>query len=307
MKNILDFDLLKERFIKSYDNEDTQLTIRYILFNDIVKRHEKILGKDLSHFNKDEIINLLGEFGSQSVKTVDSKRSYISQYINFAIKENFLTTGINHANNINFDIIKSLADQRALKNKYITEEELHKLIEDMANPQDQALFLAIFEGVLGEKMCELINLKITDIDEENCILKLITREKKVSRKLINLLLEAHKQGVYYVNNGERISKRTKIGLLNTEYIFKPTSRKDNIEDAVSPFILSSRIKKVATILGNKYLTANSILESGMINLAKKIKSSKDELEQSDYEYICEEHGKNPKMWALAKRLIENID
>ncbi len=306
MINNLDFNLLKQRFINSYDNEDTQLTIKYILFSDVVKRHEKILKKDLSHFNKDEIINLLGEFGSQSVKTVDSKRSYISQYINFAINENFLTTGINHASNINYDIIKSLVDQRALRNKYITEQELHMLIEDMVNPQDQALFLAIFEGVLGEKMCELLNLKISDIDKENCILKLITREKKVSRKLIDLLVEAYEQDEYYSNNGNVKSKRAKIGLLETDYIFKPTNRKDNVEDTASLFVLSIRIKKVASLLGNRYLTANSILESGMISLAKNIRKEKGNLEQSDYEYICVEHGKSPEMWALAKRLIENV-
>ena len=117
----LDFNKLKERFIETYDNEDTQRTVKYILFNDTTIAHENALGKDLSHFNKQEIINLLGEFGSKSLKTVDSKRSYIASYIDFALDQDHLKTGFNYAKNIDIDILKSQVDQDALENKYLFE------------------------------------------------------------------------------------------------------------------------------------------------------------------------------------------
>jgi len=303
---------LKERFMNTGGYaESTKNTIRYVFGK--TYRMEKELNKDIYAFNIDEVNNIFIVLETGTDKSIDTQRSSLIKYVDFCIQQGFVPTMINLFRMHGVEGRKKYVNQIAKEKKFISKDEIIKMTDDCVNKQDKLLSLLLFEGVYGIKFDELVNLKEEDVDFDNNILNLIRddgneRQLKISDKLVSIIKDSLIETEYLPNNGKSTTgkKKTNI-LLNTGYILRPTKHAEN-EGKLKPIVINSRVKRVVNWYGNPYLNPRNIWLSGMLNMAKEIKSlNGKELTREDYEKINDQYGRDKKYWSVTKKeLIDYI-
>lgn len=301
-------DDLKQRFLNKY-HKDTKHYMKNILFADAVRVMEKNKEKDLYKFSREEIIQLIGELSPYSLQAAITQKSVIKKYIDFTLAEGYLHTGINFAKTIKPKDLEKIVSNRMIELKYVTRNEILDIVNSLNNDIDKAFLLLLFEGVKGKQMIEITSLKKGDVDYENKILKLSNRSKpkKISQELVNALYDASKQKEYLVVI-DTSKKKTSFyrELPNTDYIIRSMGLNPN--KPVKYRTLLARLRTIKTEIGNPYLTSTSILQSGMIAYAKKIKEERDlkNLETEHYVEITEWAGKAKSNWFETKRVVSKF-
>lgn len=308
---------LKKAFLDTIKKENTRESKGYILQR--AKPFEEEKGKDICEFNFVELGELWGFFRFPSVTMAFTVISIIAEYIDFCIEKGQSSINYNWAKSYyNLEGIKPFISKVAVKKKVITREGLDEIANFCANFQDSALFYARFEGLGGRAKAEntfeeIRNLKMSDCNTEtNYVIARQdngeTRLVKVSSETMDMFVKAYNQKVYYNNNGQSLAKVKEGELIDSEYIFKTSDVGRAIKDGdnrVTPQLIRRRMKNITNKMGNKFLTASTILLSGMVDCAKQIKAEKGELTREDYEYICEKYGTNTKRWYNVKVAIED--
>ncbi len=149
---------LSENTIKSYQNDLMQLDIYF---------NSKI--KDLTHQDLLQYINSLDTLKTRSIA---HNLTVINSFYNFLCNENIIT--INPCNNIGLP-----KAPKPLPN-YLTEEEITKLLNIKLNTPYDYRNKAILELLYatGLRISELCNLKITDIDLDNALIRVFGKGKK---------------------------------------------------------------------------------------------------------------------------------
>lgn len=307
-----DMQLLKQRFVNQERYQAT--TINYM--ENVLKKAiptEEQCGKDISQFNQEEYNYFLLSLEAKSLASLTVQNSVISKYIEFAIQEGFVPSRINIAELFNRETLRRYVSNIALEKKFITPQELDEIIKECANASDACLFSLMFEGVKGEKFCELINMMGSDVNFETAEIKLrdvndnISRTIKVTQRTLELIQDTLDEQVYVPKNGEQTTtKRSVCYVATTPYVFRPAG-KNKINKASSQLIMR-RLKDMANYYGNPFLTATNIWMSGLITYTKvyKDKEGKTELTMYDYQEICKAYGHNPSNWYNIKTNIENI-
>ncbi|MDD4779157.1 MAG: hypothetical protein PHT02_00940 [Tissierellia bacterium] len=308
---------LKQRFMTTYE-EGTQKSLIFI-FNKSAQL-EYSLGKDIFEFNREELDDLFLLFNSTSKQSVASRFSIIGKYIDFAIEQGFLKTGINLVKNLSGEeyynkYISKIAERR----KILDTKQFDNLEDFCVNDQDAAAIAIIREGARGRQEAEneleeLVNLKIEDcnFDTNEVILTRNngkTRIIAVSDKTMEALKDANAQEIYIRKNGEiddwtKEKKNNKMNLHKTGYIFKPTAKSDFGQ--ITAKALVQRISMIKQLYGNPFITVTNLWLSGMAEYGRKIKTEKGrELEKEDYKEICRRFGHNEVYWSKIKGKIKN--
>lgn len=308
---------LKQRFMATYD-ESTQKSLMYVFQKSA--QLEYSLGKDIYEFNRDEIDDLFRLFDSTSKQSVASRFSIIGKYVDFAIEQGFLKTGINLIKNLSGEeYYEKFVSKVAERRKILSKEQFEDLINYCNNDQDRAIFALLYEGARGRQekensLEELINLKLSDCNFKINEITLIrnngeTRILKVLEETMKTLKSADAQEKYLRKNGEmsdwmKNKKSDKMYLHQNKHILKPTMK--------SPFglitsgTIAQRIASIKELYGNPFISVNNIATSGMVEYGKQIKEQKGrELEKSDYQEICRRFGQNEVYWHKVKARIKN--
>ena len=144
--------------------------------------------------------------------------------------------------------------------------------------------LALFEGIDGEKYCELVNLKMSDFDGNK--VKLCTgRELTVSSKLVSLAKEANETLRYYsiASNGAR-----SFPFLEEDVIIKNYPNcKSNDPYAKSKRIYGRVSRNLKEMGVKEYMKPKSFLDSGKIDY---INARSKELKMTAREFIYSKEG-----------------
>lgn len=300
---------IKERFISNYPKV-TQTNIRYVFMK--TKDTEEKLNKDLYEFSVDELKILFYALEAKSLLSIEMKVSVIKQYIDWCIAEGYLITGINNAKIFKSENLKQFIKKIAVDTKYLTREELEYLVDKFCvNAQDAVIFELLFQGVKGEQLAEIINLKIDDVDFENNKLTLTDlngtqRTIQVPDRTLRVIQNAIDQEEYYKKNGDPspFVKVETVNIYKNEYVVR-TSRKK--ETQINFQVLYKRIKDIAKLYDKPYITPNSIFISGLIDYAKKLKEklSVKELIMEHYEEISKRFYNDKEKKYQVKRLIKD--
>ena len=288
---------LKEAFLlsKYKENPMTRETTRYI-FSSYSYYLENKYQKDLKDFEKDELDELLVKI-AKKVASIDSFQkcfSIINQYIDWAIDNGLKKNDYNPMPDFNKKDYEEYIDK-----KFISEQKLIEIEESLKNYQDKVVLRLIFEGVNGENVSELVNLKIQDVDSKNKRLRLYDdkgRERfiQVSDRCLDLIKKAYDEDIYYYRNGYNEGKRgrRKSKLMQTDHIIKNVLN-GRTQEPVNMNTIYRRIDTIKDILKlPKNLTATDIRNSGMIKMAVDLYKRDGKLTTAHLEEIAEHFGTN---------------
>ena len=242
---------------------------------------EKELNKDLSNFTFYEIIEYYKLLNISSLDSLSVMNSQFSLYTQWCLQENLVKDNQNHFLEINIDIMRGCVNKALFNMKIISKNTILNWVEQLPNPKDQFVLLGLFEGIKGKDFCELLKLKPEDINKNNNTAKLFTgREIKISNKLSSIIDECVLETKYYSITGNN----TKImPLINRGFIIKDyPNAKDNVSDFFAGRKIYNSIMRILNYFDAGFMTANSIYESGKINM---IKEQSKKLKISPKEYI----------------------
>lgn len=295
---------VKERFIiETYENINTQNTMRHNFHR--FKDFEEFYEKDLYAFNYNEMKDLITGMNSKTAKSLDSKISIISSYLEWARKEHYHNNYIKISDLITKSDVRNNISTYAITEQYLkNKEELFNIVDFCVNKQDAVLFVLAYEGVRGVELEEMRNLKVSDCDFENNTLRLTgsydgigisTYERiiTVAPESMKIIKEATQETEYYKSNGN-VNPNCKAPIFKiakSEYVVRYTvSRKNSVSDRVDMQNLNKRIRKIALLYDRPMLQATTLFYSGILHKLSELEKQKGELTVQDYKAINERYG-----------------
>lgn len=264
----------KERFLTTYDNEQTQKTLRNVFYNSELEELRN--GKDLYDFNLTQIGEVIKNSNPHSSVVARATGRFISQYISWAIGEK-LRGNINPLKGVNNEWYDGLVD-KSKKIHWAEDEFYSEIIEKLDNAQDQALVSLIFEGILGKGFSELKEIVYNNINwNKNEITIKRNGENKVfvlSNRTMRYVENAHKSQTYRILNtktGELSDKE----VVSSDYLFKNVKSPRTKEgEPLSLQTFYGRMNSIKEKFDLEYLTPNALRQSGMIKMAAELVNEK---------------------------------
>ena len=163
----------------------------------------------------------------------------------------------------------------------ITKDEVVEITNELVNAQDKFIILALFNGIMGEDMIELRELKVKDIDFEKNIINVAGREVEMDAKFASIAKEAIKQKTYIFQNSDSIHASEDYEInTDSEYVVrvKPTEKNNQGLDSISYSGLRARARKILESIGVKEITPQTLVTSGAIHKLLSIKPVWKQLE-----------------------------
>lgn len=227
-----------------------------------------LMEKKLNNYFKDGIDNITKRdadaFFLEITKnsTYTTARGYIAKLNHIFKKHNIgLTLSINDY---------EIKDRNQPKGIY-SKDEVEVAVENLINPIDKFIVMAIFYGINGDKNAELINLKKSNIDLKNSVICIDGKTIHMDETFKKITIDALKQQeyAYLTSDGD-----TKYYDLNTssEYVIKSKPMK-RTKDGLEPMGVEgfkTRFKNVVASIGLE-TTIGTLEKSGYIEKMYSIK------------------------------------
>lgn len=280
---------IKERFLSTYDNEQTQKTIRNVFFK--TELIESVLDKDVYEFTLEQLNTAITNTNPHSKSVATSTGRFLSQYISFCIENGYRKGNINPLKSVNDEFYENTIDKT--KKIHYSYDEFLELLNDpnLLNNSDKAMLALMFEGIIGEKFSQIRELKYSDIDFDNNTVYVKERDEhlKINEQFMQYLEKACNKTTYFQYNSNT-QEFVEKPLLESGYIFKTVKSPRGVEnEPVKLNVFYSRIHTIKELLEREYLTPNALKQSGMIKMAVDIykqvgKLAYDELAQVGERY-----------------------
>lgn len=225
---------------------------------------EESYGKDACNFVESEILNVFKSLNRSSVGSIYNLKSQLGKYTTYCIEHNLVNDGQNHYYNISTDQINGCVSQTILNDKIITKENMIYYSNLMELDREKYIMWSLFEGIRGDDFKEISMLTIKDIDIDKKEVTTYTgRVVSVSIEFINSAIECNEHLEYRKGEGRLVR------LENSDKIFKLVAKKQTVDrpESVRAGREIYRCMKsvVKSIIGNEYLTATDIVDSGRLH------------------------------------------
>ncbi|MGB2870418.1 hypothetical protein, partial [Psychrobacillus psychrotolerans] len=266
----------------------TRTTMFFSLRN--ATKTERQLNKDLYEMNIDELSVVLSGAKSSTISSVHNYIMSFSRYIDWAYRKGLAVRNINPLSQKDH-VEWGRQFVTSYMNTILTREQIIDMLQELANEIDQAVLLALFEGISGEGFSELLNLKMDDIDEEDgkyfANLKDQNGDKRtieISERLHKLLQLADTQTEYINKNENGTLPQTLYSqLYEGDRIFKKSKRGKVTEDnLLTHLFVNRKFNMFKKVFDNHYLNARDIKKSGICHLAYTLYGEKGKLETEDF-------------------------
>ena len=282
----------KKRFIEKYESLDSKLTLYWQFLK--VAPFEQTKGKDMSEMNNIEIKDLLLSIECSTITSAINHINTYKRYIELTDK-----TDTNPFNT--FSSFSELASEVVAnyKNKRYSKEDLMFMLDELNNYTDQALLLALFEGIKGKSFSELLtlrtsNLKVIDIDDGYRYEAKIYDEGnqdyrtiEISEDLYKLLILADKQEAYRTNNED---ETVETPFNDSEFIFKKGKKgKQDGSVVLDRHFITRKFVFFKKFFGNTHLTADDIVQSGMMYKAYELFKKNNKIGKQELLIIGEQY------------------
>lgn len=199
---------MKEGFIKDYmRSRVVAKTSLYGLFRKVEPYEEK-LGKDCSQFTKEEILEIFKKFKAKSVYVLLNYNTILKAYCAWRKYYHGLENDIAYES-ITTEMLKPLIPEDA--NKVLSREEVTEIEDQLYNWTDKAICEALFEGLSGNSMRDLIGIESNMIDHKAKQLHLPDgRIFDLTDRLYDFLIKAFEE-TEYVCYGESMRVKKLFG------------------------------------------------------------------------------------------------
>lgn len=256
----------KERYIDFKAASSTYEKDYFDLFFNKSEPYENELDKDLSNFSFEEIEDMYKRLNIVSIERLRSYHAIYSGYSAWCLSERLITDNQNHYTEIQNNELKKYANKLALDSKIISREQLLHLINHIRNPREQFMMIALFEIGKSKDFQELINAKFSDINIEQKTISLFNgRVVKVSDEFIYYARSANTTLEYNGQKG-RIDQ-----LIDDGKIIKKSKNVIHDDDFNEGRRIYYALKRVVDEMNlSKWITPNSLAESGKIHMIKEI-------------------------------------
>ena len=242
-----------------YGNEVLAPRVLERLFEKIDK-YEQRVGKDCSEFSSKEALAYFTLNNDRSLSVITNKYSILSDYADWCLNNGLLRDGKNHYLEINMDALKKCVNKEKMKKSILTRREVLDGIENLQNPRDKFIILAIFEIGVKRHFEDIRNIKLSDFDDNNK-LNLGNRTVTVTDKLHQLAKEA--DGVMeYIYTNQKV-----YTLIDSEYVVKYVA---NIRsgDSDEGKKLMMIIRRLLIYLGWDNIIPRDLALSGMLHMIR---------------------------------------
>ncbi|MBT2759907.1 site-specific integrase [Paenibacillus sp. ISL-20] len=292
----------KEMFLNKL-NKNTRAAYERVLNR--AKTLEEQFEKDLYDFNIYEVERLIHYLNPGTLSSVTASASIIQTYIRWGIEQDLRANNLNPLDAIIGDDFYAKFIDKTNKTIF-SKEEIEDITGGLVNFQDSAIVQCIFEGVVGKRYSEILNLTRSDIDESTGIVtlkneidesKVEERKIKLSDDLIKMLIKAAEERIYHKNNGhpsENIKAPT-ADLADSEFVFRNAMLNTKESGRADYHLIFRRLKKIAEWNQQPYLTGINIRNSGMLYMASKFYyKNYCELGKTEIDAVCA-HFNIPKL------------
>lgn len=281
---------IKEKFLNTYDNEQTQKTIRNVFAKTYLI--ENTLDKDMYEMNIEDLGRCIANTEPHNVGVARSNGRFISQYISHCTEIGLRKSNLNPLKTIDLTWYNNFVDRN--KKIYYSKSEFLELLGSMLNAQDQSFLILCWNGISGKSFSQLKDLKYSDINFETN--EVYVKERNVNIKIdqdfMPYLQKANDQDTYYTYNPETNEHNESL-LLPSPYLFKnlksPRSR-ENVPVAASVFY--TRLTNIRNEFDLEYLTPNSLKMSGMVALSVELFKEHGVLRYEQFAEIGEKYDYN---------------
>lgn len=278
------------------------------------KKYEELYNKDLSEFNLEQIDNVLHELEPLTESASHVNGRIITAYIDWCIDNNNASVENNELKEKPMSYFKRFVDEEV--ELYFTKTTIDKIVDDCNNSQDAVIIKLLFEGVQGNALAEIRNMKkehVYDAIGNNNIIKLYdedcsVRELQLEERTISLIVEAMEQLEYLKKNGEIEDESIGLitNLVDNDYVIRTSiTRTDSKNRPVDKMVIYRRIKIINDLFGYKYLTAKNIVRSGIIYKGSLKLINNNDLNKDDYIEICKDYNIN-NWYPVKKYCNKNI-
>lgn len=199
---------MKEGFIKDYlKSRVVAQTSLYSLFRK-VEPFEEEFGKDCSRFTKEEVLNMYREFKARSKFTLLNYNVILKAYCAWMKYYHGLENDITY-DEITTEMIEPLVPDDA--KKVLSREEITDIEDQLYNWTDKAIIEALFEGLSGNSMRDLVGIEANMINHKDKQLYLSDgRVFDLTNRLYEFLVKSLDEEEY-VCYGESLRVKKLIG------------------------------------------------------------------------------------------------
>lgn len=288
---------LKYKFL---ENESEATAYSYAFVFDKSYLMEKMLDKDLYNFTSEEIIQVLEGADYSSHNSVEMAFRVIDKYIGYAIYNGKVNSSMKVTDTINKDMLYKFVNTST---KVLwSDKEIEEIVSNLVNYQDKAMIMGLNEGISGNDLgyTELLNLKLSDLNEDDCTVRLYNekfgeeRILEISKKTMSLLRSAALENTYLSKNGMSTGYKSEIELVKSPYIFRTAhsgkSASDTTDEKASKFLITRRFTAIQEALELNNLNAKNVRNSGMLKMAKDLYVEEGKLETPQLTKIAQRYG-----------------
>lgn len=288
----------KEEFIKDYlRSRIVAATSLSGTFNKVAVFEER-LDKDCSQFTKDEIINMYKRFGAKSVSVLENYNVYLKNYTAFRIYYGKIDNA-NEYENINKSMLAQCLDPELQKQIYLSREQLNDIEDELFNYTDKAIVEALWHGISGKSMCDLVALNRDMFsDDKRSLIFPDGRVIEISEKLSEYLDKAFDETEYMCYGSTiRVEKVNGYGQLYKE---RSNAHAAPSEDLYFRYIYR-RVQNYRKHLDIPLLTMKTIQASGLLyriqqGMNKNNCSMKEFLISDDGKKLACQYGYKPNYY-----------
>lgn len=276
---------LKKRYIKEKEKflatSSNYIDIQFRKISEI----EYELDKDLSNWTLYEIVEYYKILNISSFESLLSLNSILSQYTQFCLENSLVRDNQNHYLECTMEVLNRCVNKSVFDKKIVDRKTVLKWVDELPNPKDQFILLALFEFGKSKDFKDIVFAKRSNVDRNANKLKLSDRTVTISDKLIDIIDNCYIEDTYYSITGK--STKT-MPLVNHGYIVKSYPNQNmNLSDFQKGRNIYISCQRIFNYLGaGKYMSPNAISESGKLYM---IKERSKKLGITGVEYIYSEH------------------
>lgn len=275
----IDYSYMKDEFggDKNYKIEflNKVITVGYtdksakqaIALFKIAKDLEKVYEKDIYDFNQSELEILLMSISSPTVSSLQAVKSIMDKYLLNAVDEKRSRYSVSPTLSIKRGKLKDLIFKDAQEKRLCTKKELYEAIDSIANYQDKALLICIWNGFYNKGYQMIRDAKKDCVNFDNRTISMINSEtgEEITIRLDDYDITVLKLAIEeksYIKSIER-----EYNYFDTEYLFKSYDIRKKIEREdfrITEQSIRDKIRKFQKDTGLMFATGITIKISGDI-------------------------------------------